>query len=161
MFSKSIIERLTCTLLMAGFVVFVSHLVALNAEPTSGQTEVAESDSVDAVAEEQSQESLKKYFVVLFTKGPAYVQGGPNPGMAEHVKFIKARYAESVVPLAGLLFEGDEERPQVAGLLYIVRAGSLKQARGIAVQEPLVKHKVVEIESIWQFMVGVGVGRLD
>ena len=160
MFSKSIIERLTGTLLVAGFVVFVSHLVALNAEPTSGRTEVAESDSVDAVAEEQSQDSLKKYFVVLFTKGPAYVKGGPNPGMAEHVKFIKARYAESVVPLAGALFEGDE-RPQVAGLLYIVRAGSLQEARGIAVQEPLVKHKVAEIESIWQFMVGVGVGRLD
>ncbi len=160
MFSKSIIERLTGTLLVAGFVVFVSHLVALNAEPTSGRTEVAESDSVDAVAEEQSQDSLKKYFVVLFTKGPAFVEGGPNPGMAEHVKFIKARYAESVVPLAGALFEGDE-RSQVAGLLYIVRAGSLQEARGIAVREPLVKHKVAEIESIWQFMIGVGVGRLD
>lgn len=160
MFSKSIIERLAGALLVAGFVVFVSQLVALNAETTSGRTEAAESDSVDAVVEEQPQDSLKKYFVVLFTTGPAYVEGEPNPGMAEHVKFIKARYAESVVPLAGALLEGDE-RPQVAGLLYIVRAGSLQEARGIAVQEPLVKHKVAEIESIWQFMVGVGVGRLD
>ena len=159
MFSKRNIERRTGAFLVAGFLVFLGHI--LNAEPTSGRSEVAAADAVRAVTEEESQDSPKKYYVVVFTKGPGYVEGGGGqPGMAEHVKFIKALHADGVVPLAGPLFK-DDERTQVSGLLYFVRARSLEEARGVVMKEPLVHEKVAEISSIWEFIAGVGAGRLD
>ena len=69
-------------------------------------------------------------------------------------------HADGVVPLGGALFD-DDEREQVSGILYFVKAGSVQEARDIAQREPMVKTQVVEIVSVREFLTGVGVGRLD
>ena len=134
-------------------------LTILALTPLPGSAAVVAADSVIPQKARKSQDSEKKYYAVLLTKGPAYVKGGPQPGMAEHVVFIKALHADGVVPLAGALFEEDHERTEVYGLLYFVRAGSLQEVRGVVMKEPLVQEKVAKIESIWVF--AHGVGRLD
>ncbi len=42
-----------------------------------------------------------------------------------------------------------------------MKAGSVQEARDIALREPMVKTQVVEIVSVREFITGVGVGRLD
>ena len=105
----------------------------------------------------------KRFYAVLFAKGPGFVEEAGargQLGMEEHVKFIMGMHADGVVPLGGALFD-DDGREQVSGILYFVNAGSVQEARDIALQEPLVKTQVVEIVSVREFITGVGVGRLD
>ena len=121
------------------------------------------------MAQAQAQEGLsaedppaKRFYAVLFSKGPGYVEeaGTGQPGMQEHVEFIKRLHAAGVVPLAGPLFD-DDERKQVSGILYFVNAESVQEARDIALQEPMVQTQVVEIVSVREFLIGLGAGRLD
>ncbi len=105
----------------------------------------------------------KRVYAVLFAKGPGFVEeAGPRGqlGMEAHVEFIMGLHADGVVPLGGALFD-DDEREQVSGILYFVKAGSVQEARDIALREPMVKTQVVEIVSVREFITGVGVGRLD
>ena len=102
MLSPRSLEHPAGALFVVGVMVFLSHLAALNAGTPLIPTQE------DPGAEKESSDP-QKCFVVLFTKGHGYVKGGPQPGMEEHVKFIKARHAEGVVPLAGALFEGNEK----------------------------------------------------
>ena len=105
----------------------------------------------------------QRFYAVLFAKGPGYVEeAGPHAqlGIDEHVKFIMGLHADGVVPLGGALFD-DDERQQVSGILYFVNAGSVQEAREIALLEPMVKTQVVEIVSVREFVSGVGVRRLD
>ncbi len=105
----------------------------------------------------------KRFYAVLFAKGPGFVEEAGargQPGMEEHVKFILGLHADGVVPLGGALFD-DDEREQVSGILYFVEAGSVQEARDLALREPMVKTQVVEIVSVREFIAGVGVGRLD
>ncbi len=105
----------------------------------------------------------KRFYAVLFALGPGFVEeagAGGQPGIEEHVRFIVGVHADGVVPLGGALFD-DDEREQVSGILYFVKAGSVKEARDIALREPMVKTQVVEIMSVREFVAGVGVGRLD
>ena len=105
----------------------------------------------------------KRFYAVLFAKGPGFVAevgAGDQPGIEEHVKFIMGLHGDGVVPLGGVLFD-DDEREQVSGILYFVKAWSVREARDIALREPMVKTQVVEIVSVREFITGVGVGRLD
>ncbi len=105
----------------------------------------------------------QRFYAVLFATGPGYVEEAGargQPGIEEHVKFIMGMHADGVVPLGGALFD-DDEREQVSGILYFVKAGSVQEARDIALREPMVKTQVVEIVSVREFVTGVGVGRLD
>ena len=118
-----------------------------------------------AIQEAESSEDppQKRFYAVLFAKGPGFVeeQGARGQlGMEAHVKFIMGLHADGVVPLGGALFD-DDERERVSGILYFVKAGSVQEARDIALREPMVKTQVVEIVSVREFITGVGVGRLD
>ena len=100
----------------------------------------------------------ERFYLVLFAKGPGFVEEAGSHGqlgMDEHVRFITGMHADGVVPLGGALFS-DDEREQVSGILYFVKAGSVAQARDIALREPLVKTQVVEIGSVREFITGVG-----
>ena len=114
-------------------------------------------------AEPSEDPPQKRFYAVLFAKGPGFVEEAGTrgqPGMEEHVKFIMGLHADGVVPLGGPLFD-DDERGKVSGILYFVKAESVQKARHIALQEPMVKTQVVEIVSVREFLTGVGVGRLD
>jgi len=104
----------------------------------------------------------KRLYLVLFATGPGYVEeaGTSQPGISEHLEFIMGMHADGVVPLGGPLFD-DDERKQVSGIVYFVKAGSSQEAREIASREPMVKTQVVEIVSVQEFLTGVGVGCLD
>ncbi len=105
----------------------------------------------------------KRFYTVLFAKGPGFVEEAGargQLGMEEHIKFIMGMHADGVVPLGGALFD-DDEREQVSGILYFVKAGSVQEARDIALREPMVKTQVIEVVSVREFITGVGVGRLD
>ena len=129
-------------------------LTILNFAPASDPaTATTSADSVTARKAKPSADSDERAYVVLLTKGPAFIDGETQPGMADHVKFIKGLHADDVVPLAGPLFEGNDE---VFGLLYFVRAASVEEARDVVMKEPLVREKVVKISSIWMFLAGVG-----
>ncbi len=142
MFSKSSFGRLAVGFLVAGFVALMGHVVVSNADTISEKP--------------ASQNAPKKYYAVVLRTGPGFVKGGgAQPGIAEHMKFIKAAHAAGVVPLAGLLF-ADDEGTQVYGLLYFVRAENLLKARGIVMNEPFVHEDVVKISSIRIFIPGVG-----
>ncbi len=113
-------------------------------------------------AEPSEESPQKRLYAVLFAKGPGYVEEigtHGQPGMKEHVEFIMGLHTNGVVPLAGPLFDDDDEREHVSGVLYFVKAGSVQEARGIAMREPMVKTQVVEIVWVREFLVGVG--RLD
>ncbi len=100
----------------------------------------------------------KRFYAVMFAKGPGFVeQAGARGqlGTEEHVKFITGLHADGVVPLGGALFD-DDKREQVSGILYFVKAGSVQEARDIALREPMLKTQVVEIVSVREFIVGVG-----
>lgn len=138
-------------ILALGLAVLSANIVAAAGQaPDRPQADVA-----DEGARETSQDASRKLYVVVFDKGPAFAEEGPQPAMGEHVPFIKGLYADGVVPLAGALF-GDGEQPAIEGLLYFVRAATLEEARALVMTEPLVEAGVVEIESIRMFMAGVG-----
>ena len=142
MFCRDVV-RIAATLVVAAFLV-----------ATSAATQ--ETESSDAP-------SQKRFYAVLFAKGPGFVaEAGARGqlGIEEHVKFIMGMHADGVVPLGGVLFD-DDEREQVSGILYFVKAWSVREARDIALREPMVKTQVVEIVSVREFITGVGVGRLD
>jgi uncharacterized protein YciI len=112
-------------------------------------------------AEPRDDPPTNRFYAVVFSKGPAFVEHNGTrgqPGMDEHVKFILGLHADGVVPLAGPLFD-DDERQQVSGMLYFVQSGSMQEARELAMREPMVQTEVVEIASVREFLVGVG--RLD
>lgn len=142
MFCRDVV-RVAATLVVAAFLT-----------ATSAATQETESSAAP---------SQKRFYAVLFAAGPGFVaetDGHGQPGMEQHVKFIMGMHADGVVPLGGALFD-DDEREQVSGILYFVKAGSVQEARDIALREPLLKTQVVEIVSVREFITGVGVGRLD
>ncbi len=148
MFSKNVV-RLSVALLVASFVAAPSLMAQAQAQAQEG---LAREDPLK-----------KRFYAVLFSKGPGYVEEAgtrDQPGMQEHIEFIMGMHADAVIPLAGPLFD-DDERKEVSGVLYFVLAGSVQEARDIALQEPMVKTQVVEIVSVREFITGVGVGRLD
>ncbi len=156
MFSKSSFGRLAAGFLVAGFVALLGHVFVSNADPISEKPADAATDSANAITPDGSQNAPNKYYAVVLRTGPGFVEGGgAQPGMAEHVKFIKAAHAAGVVPLAGLLF-ADDEGTQVYGLLYFVRAENLLKARGVVMNEPFVHEDIVKISSIRMFTPGVG-----
>lgn len=104
----------------------------------------------------------QRFYAVVFARGPGFVEESGargQLGMEQHVKFIVGLHAEGVVPLGGALFD-DDGREQVSGILYFVQAGSVEAAREVAMREPLVQTTVLEIASVREFLIGVGVGRL-
>lgn len=113
-------------------------------------------------AEPPEEPPQERVFAVLFTTGPGFVEeaGAGQPGVKEHFEFITELHSKGVVPLGGPLF-ADDERKQISGVLYFVKAGSRQEARDIALREPMVKTRVVEIVSVREFLSGVGAGRLD
>ena len=138
---------------------YIAHLaaalvVAASLAATSPATQ--ETEPPDATPQ-------KRFYAVLFARDSGYaVEAGARGqlGMEEHVKFIMGMHADGVVPLGGALFD-DDEREQVSGILYFVNAGSVQEAREIALREPMVKTQVVEIVSVQEFIIGVGVDRLN
>ena len=122
------------------------------------------------MAQAQAQEGIpsedppaKRFYAVLFSKGPGFDDEAgtrEQPGIQEHVEFIMGMHADGIVPLAGPLFD-DDERKQISGALYFVQARSVREARAIALREPMLQTQVVEIVSVREFLIGVGAGRLD
>ncbi len=146
MFSKNVV-RLSVALLVASFVAAPSLM--------------AQAQAQEGLAREDP--SKKRFYAVLFSKGPGFDDEAgtrEQPGIQEHVEFIMGMHADGIVPLAGPLFD-DDERKELSGALYFVQAGSVREARAIALQEPMVQTQVVEIVSVREFLIGVGAGRLD
>ena len=105
----------------------------------------------------------QRLYVALYTTGPGFIVGADpreQPGIEQHGVFIKGMHAADVVPLGGPLID-DEARTQISGVLYFVRAGSLQEAREIALREPMLETRVIELVSVREFLTGVGKGRLD
>ena len=150
-------HRVVGILVVTGLAVFPACF-AVAAPPAAAPVvaQVAAPEAPPEPAEEPEPGALRaRIYMVVFNKGPAYVEGGPHPGMAEHVPFIKGLHADGVVPLAGALFD-DGEQPRLFGLLYFVRADSLDEARELVAREPLVLERVAEVASIRMFAAGVG-----
>ena len=132
---------------------FPRRISALSSHHIAGRAEVARDDSAKAMPAEASQNSPTNCYVVVFTKGTRYVERlapAEQPGIARHREYLSGLYATGVVPLAGPLFE-DDQGTRVCGLLYLVYAESLVEARDVVVKEPLVLERVLEISSIRRF----------
>ncbi len=67
-------------------------------------------------AEPSEDPPQKRFYAVLFAKGPGFVEEAGargQLGMEEHVQFIMGMHADGVVPLGGALFD-DDERERVS-----------------------------------------------
>ncbi len=156
MCSKRTTQRLASALLLATLVTCLGYVVSSSlAEPAPRQLRAAAGQP----ATQEPTKPPRNIYAVLFKMSVGFTEGGEIPGMAEHIRFIKAANADGTVPIAGPIFN-DDEKTKLAGALYLIRAASLEEARSIAQKEPLVQHKTVKIESIWPFLAGVGADRL-
>lgn len=152
--SRSNHGRLNVGITAGCFLALLGFVVVTDADPIPGTTDAATHPV--ATPPEESQDAPKKLYVVLFRKGPGFVEGGGSqPGMVDHITFVKKAHSDGIVPLAGALF-ADDEGKQVDGTLYFVRAENLQAARVVVMKEPFVRERVVQISSIWRFALGVG-----
>ena len=155
MCSKRTTQRLASALLLATLVTCLGFVASSSlAEPAPRQLRAA-----GQPATQEPTKPPRNIHAVLFKMSVGFTEGGEIPGMAEHIRFIKAANADGTVPIAGPIFN-DDEKAKLAGALYLIRAASLEEARSIAQKEPFVQHKTVKIESIWPFLAGVGADRL-
>ncbi len=120
-----------------------------------------------AVAQQPEQPAedppVKRLYVALYSRGPGFIEDvnpREQPGIDQHVVFIQGMYAADVVPLGGPLID-DDARTQISGILYFVRARNLREAREIALREPMLETRVIELVSVREFLTGVGEGRLN
>ncbi len=158
MCSKRTTQRLASALLLATLVTCLGYVVSSSlAEPAPRRLRAA---AAGQPATQEPTKTPRNIYAVLFKMSVGFTEGEEIPGMAEHIRFIKAANADGTVPIAGPIFN-DDEKAKLAGALYLIRAASLEEARSIAQKEPLVQHKTVKIESIWPFLAGVGADRLD
>ncbi len=157
MCSKRTTQHLASALLLATLVTCLGYAVSSSlAEPAPRQLRAAAGQP----ATQEPTKPPRNIYAALFKMSVGFTEGGEIPGMAEHIRFIKAANADGTVPIAGPIFN-DDEKAKLAGALYLIRAASLEEARSIAQTEPFVQHKTVKIESIWPFLAGVGADRLD
>lgn len=106
------------------------------------------------LAAEDAQDAPKNGHLVLLTESPGSLDGVSPVGesvVREHLKYIKGLRADGIIPLAEALFEYDQPT-ELSGALSFVVASNMREARGVAMKDPLVKDVIVNAprKAVWQ-----------
>jgi uncharacterized protein YciI len=98
------------------------------------------------------------YYVALYEAGPAWVQGEPpsaQPRLREHFAYMDELHRTGHLPFAGPLV-GDVTKAELVGVLLVVDAKSLDEARRLVLADPGLKADIMRLKDLRQMLVYIG-----
>jgi len=98
------------------------------------------------------------YYVAVYEAGPAWSQGQPplaQPGIQEHFAYMDELHRRGRLVLGGPL-TGDISGSELAGVLLVIDAGSLEEAKALVLADPGLKAGIMRLKDVHQFLAYIG-----
>jgi uncharacterized protein YciI len=98
------------------------------------------------------------YYVAVYEAGPAWSQDQPplmQPGIQEHFAYMDELHRRGRLVLGGPLTK-DIARPELAGVLLVIDAGSLDEAKALVLADPGLKAGIMRLKDVHQFLAYIG-----
>jgi len=95
------------------------------------------------------------YYVAVYEAGPAWSQGHPplaQPGIQEHFAYMNELQRRGRLVLGGPLAV-DIARSELAGVLLVIDAGSLEEAKALVLADPGLKAGIMRLRDLHPFLV--------